>query len=117
MPREEEPKLAFKLRKSHRGRLFEAMDHCFIASEKQGAGEVSDRMKHLDLSLSASKDDFSANIQLANLLLVEGHGKCASVYFKNAMRLRPESAAAVFGFIISLVRYAPDILGAAHRLE
>ena len=62
MPKEEEPKkFAIKMDEK-RAKLWKAELHRFLANDKQSTGEVSYRMKHLDLSLSTNKDDFSASI-------------------------------------------------------
>jgi len=50
-------------------------------------------------------NNFGASIQLANLLVEVGQGQRAAKYYQNSIRIKPDSTAAHFGLIISVLRH------------
>jgi len=54
--------------------------------------------------LALNVNNFGASIQLANLLAELGEGQCAAKYYENAIRIKPDSTAAYFGLILTVLR-------------
>ena len=59
-------------------------------------------------SVCLDVNNFKASLELANLLTELGYGRHASIYYQNALRLKPESAAAIFGLVLAIERHAKD---------
>lgn len=67
--------------------------------------------------LQLDADHFGASSHLANLLVELGEGERARRYFQNAIRLRPESAAAHFGLMLSVKRQPSKVQRVIHNLK